>query len=199
PFRFDRETLFVTGGGFAMLLAAGAVSQHVLWWSAAVLVLIAAVAVDRFAIPVPPAVPARRPSWAIAITTVALPMLTAAGAGAPSPNAAWFGSMVKHGPRTDPEVAITFDGAASAHATQQLLAALNAAHTQATFFEYGQSVDAQPQLARAIEAQGQLLANASWRNSGTDWLDPSSRDLRRAQLVFARRVGVCPTYFRPPH
>jgi UDP-glucose 4-epimerase len=199
PFRFDRETLFVGGGGFAILLAAGAVSQHVLWWSAAVLALVAAATLDRFSIPVPAAVPARRPSWAIAITTVALTMLTATWAGATSPTAAWFGSVVRHGPRTDPAVAITFDGAQSAVPTQQVLAALSAGHVQATFFENGQAVEAQPQLARAIESQGHLLANASWRNSGTDWLDPRSRDLRRAQLVFAHRLGVCPSYFRPPH
>jgi UDP-glucose 4-epimerase len=199
PFRFERETVFFAGGGFALLVAADAVNDHWLWWCAAVLALVATIALDRISIPDALALPARRPSWTIAVAVVALTMFTATWAGATSPTAAWFGSVVNHGPRSNPEVAITFDGAKSAAPTQQVLAALSAAHVQATFFENGQAINAQPQLARTIEAQGHLLANESWKNSTTDWLDPSYRDLRRAQLVFAQQLGVCPTYFRPPH
>src|SRR5262249_14580233 len=144
PFRFERETVFFAGAGFAVLVAAAAVNDHLLWWSAAALALVAAVALDRISIPMPNALPARRPSWIIAIAVVALTMFTASWAGATSPTAEWFGPVVHHGPRSDPEVAITFDGARATAPTQQLLAALSAAHIQATFFEYGQAINAQP-------------------------------------------------------
>jgi UDP-glucose 4-epimerase len=200
PLRFERDTVFFAGAGFAVLVMAAAVSEHLLWWSATVLALVATVALDRISIPVPNALPARRPSWVIATAVVALTMFTASWAGATSSTAAWLaGPVVYHGPRSDPEVAITFDGARIAGPTQQLLAALSNAHVEATFFENGQAIDAQPQLARAIEAHGHLLANESWKNNGFDWLDPGYRDLRRAQAVFAQRLGICPTYFRPPH
>jgi UDP-glucose 4-epimerase len=70
PLRFERQTVFFAGTGFAVLVAAAAVNEHLLWWSAVVLTLVATVALDRISIPDPFAVPARRPSWVIAVAEI---------------------------------------------------------------------------------------------------------------------------------
>ncbi len=198
PLRFDRARAGVVLAGAIALEVVAHLDRRALFWSAAVLAAVASV--ER--LPVRPrerAGPIRRPSWATLAGTCVLTAITASWAGATSPSAAWFGSVVEHGPRNAQEVALTFDGSSGVGATQRVLAILRADHVHATFFENGQTVAAQPALARAIAAGGHLLANRSWNDSGADWLDPRYRELRKAQLAFAHGVGLCPTYFRPPH
>jgi peptidoglycan/xylan/chitin deacetylase (PgdA/CDA1 family) len=140
----------------------------------------------------------RRVSWALSGVVVLMTAFTASWVGATSARADWFGSVISHGPRQVPEVAVTFDGVPDAETAQTVLAALDAEGVQATFFAAGREVEARPDVVRTLVDHSQLVANNSYAADGGDFLDPHYGGLGRAQEVFDRELGVCPTYFRPP-
>jgi peptidoglycan/xylan/chitin deacetylase (PgdA/CDA1 family) len=140
----------------------------------------------------------RRVSWALSGVVVLVTALTASWVGATSARADWFGSVISHGPRQVPEVAVTFDGVPDAETTRTVLAALDAEGVQATFFAAGRQVEARPEVVRTLVDNDQLVANNAYASDGGDFLDPHYGELGRAQEVFGRELGVCPTYFRPP-
>jgi len=119
--------------------------------------------------------------------------------GASTVGATWFGGGVVHGPRHADEVAITFDDGPNVTATLQIAHILDAAHVKGTFFVVGKALDAQPQIARQLYEDGQLLGNHSYHHDAWRWLDPSYPELMRTQNAFARDIGACPIWFRPPH
>ena len=140
----------------------------------------------------------RRVSWALSGVVVLMTALTASWVGATSARADWFGSVISHGSRQVPEVAVTFDGVPDAGTAQTVLTALDAEGVRATFFAAGRDVEARPDVVRTLVEHGQLVANNSYAPDGSDFLDPHYGALGRAQEVFDRELGVCPTYFRPP-
>jgi peptidoglycan/xylan/chitin deacetylase (PgdA/CDA1 family) len=119
--------------------------------------------------------------------------------GASTVGATWFGAGVAHGPRTTPEVALTFDDGPNPTSTPEIMKILDDAHVKATFFVYGGALDQQPQIVRALYAHGHLIGNHSYHHDGWRWLDPSYPELMRAQAAFARDLDACPAWFRPPH
>jgi peptidoglycan/xylan/chitin deacetylase (PgdA/CDA1 family) len=142
--------------------------------------------------------PKRRVSWALTSVVVLTTGLTASWVGATSASADWFGSVISHGDRQVPQVAVTFDGVPDAATAQVLLRALDAEGVQATFFAAGQEVEARPDVVRSLVEHHQLVANNAYAPRGRAFLDPHYGELGRAQEVFDRELGVCPTYFRPP-
>jgi peptidoglycan/xylan/chitin deacetylase (PgdA/CDA1 family) len=140
----------------------------------------------------------KRVSWALTSLIVLMTAFTASWVGATSARADWFGSVISHGSREVPEAAVTFDGVPDAQTAQTVLAALDAEGVQATFFAAGRDVEARPDVVRALVEHGQLVANNSYAADGGAFLDPHYGGLGRAQEVFDRELGVCPTYFRPP-
>ena len=58
--------------------------------------------------------------------------------------------------------------------------------------------EARPDVVRTLVDHGQLVANNAYAPRGGAFLDPRYGELGRAQEVFGRELGVCPTYFRPP-
>src|SRR5207244_11259810 len=68
----------------------------------------------------------RRVSWALTGVVVLTTGLTASWVGATSASADWFGSVISHGSRAVPQVAVTFDGVPDAETAQQVLSALDA-------------------------------------------------------------------------
>jgi peptidoglycan/xylan/chitin deacetylase (PgdA/CDA1 family) len=119
--------------------------------------------------------------------------------GANTTTATWFGGFVGHGSRSDPRVALTFDDGPNATATLAIRDILDAHGAKGTFFEVGKAVEARPDISVALLADGQLLGNHSYHHDSFRWLDPAYRELGRTEGVFARRTGVCPSFFRPPH
>jgi peptidoglycan/xylan/chitin deacetylase (PgdA/CDA1 family) len=119
--------------------------------------------------------------------------------GASTVGATWFGGGVVHGSRTSDEVAITFDDGPNATATLAIARILDAAHTKGTFFIIGKALDADPSIVRQLYSDGQLLGNHSYHHDQWRWLDPSYPELERTQDAFAREIGTCPIWFRPPH
>jgi len=119
--------------------------------------------------------------------------------GATTVGATWFGGGVTHGPRTGNEVAITFDDAPNPTVTPQLMRILDGAGVKGTFFVVGKALDAQPQIVRALYDDGHLVGNHAYHHDAWRWLDPSYPELERTQDAFARQLGTCPVWFRPPH
>jgi peptidoglycan-N-acetylglucosamine deacetylase len=129
---------------------------------------------------------------------VAVSMLTGYF-GASTVGATWFGAGVVHGPRTSAAVAITFDDGPDISATSTIMRILDNAHVKGSFFMVGKTLDASPQVVRDLVADGQLVGNHSYHHDEWRWLDPRYPELERTQRAFAREIGTCPVWFRPPH
>jgi peptidoglycan/xylan/chitin deacetylase (PgdA/CDA1 family) len=119
--------------------------------------------------------------------------------GASTVGATWFGGGVVHGPRASDEVAITFDDGPDVSATPAIMKILDAAHVKGSFFVVGKTLDSSPQVVRDLVADGQLVGNHSYHHDEWRWLDPRYPELERTQKAFAREIGTCPVWFRPPH
>ena len=192
--------------GTAGLTALAVFGPSALYWLAAGLGVASGVgpraaALGRSSRAVPAAarrVMRRRVSWALSAVVVLTTGLTASWVGATSASAEWFGSVISHGSRQVPEVAVTFDGVPDAQTAQEVLGALEAEGVQATFFAAGREVEARPEVVRTLVDHDQLVANNAYAPRGGAFLDPHYGELGRAQEVFGRELGVCPTYFRPP-
>jgi len=119
--------------------------------------------------------------------------------GASTVGATWFGGGVVHGPRASDQVAITFDDGPDVTATPAIMKILDAAHVKGSFFVVGKTLDTSPQVVRDLVADGQLVGNHSYHHDEWRWLDPRYPELERTQQAFAREIGTCPIWFRPPH
>jgi len=119
--------------------------------------------------------------------------------GATTVGATWFGGGVTHGSRSVNEVALTFDDGPNVAATPAIMRILDRAHVKGTFFVVGTALDAQPEIVRALYADGQLVGNHAYHHDQWRWLDPRYPEVERTQQAFARELGTCPAWFRPPN
>ena len=115
------------------------------------------------------------------------------------PTVQWFGHIVTHGDRSDHRVALTFDDGPDDPFSLQISRILDDHGAKGTFFEVGKAIDARPEIARALYADGQLVGNHSYHHDYWRWLDPRYPELDRTESAFHRQLGVCPAFFRPPH
>jgi peptidoglycan/xylan/chitin deacetylase (PgdA/CDA1 family) len=115
------------------------------------------------------------------------------------PTVQWFGRVTTHGDRAGRRVALTFDDGPDDPFSLQVSAILDSHDTKATFFEVGKALDARPDIAKALFADGHLLGNHSYHHDYWRWLDPRYPELDRTQDAFKRELGICPAFFRPPH
>jgi peptidoglycan/xylan/chitin deacetylase (PgdA/CDA1 family) len=109
---------------------------------------------------------------------------------------------VTHGPRAGRRVALSFDDGPDPEVTPAVLNALAEYGARATFFSIGQSLDAHPQLARRIVAEGHELGNHSWRHSRWQNLFGASEQTREiergAQSIAAVTGSKAKPLYRPP-
>jgi peptidoglycan/xylan/chitin deacetylase (PgdA/CDA1 family) len=85
--------------------------------------------------------------------------------GVARPGSSVLYPTVRNGPRDVPRIALTFDDGPDPEVTPRVLDALARHGARATFFTVGRSIEAHPQLARRVVAEGHELANHSWRHS----------------------------------
>jgi peptidoglycan/xylan/chitin deacetylase (PgdA/CDA1 family) len=139
---------------------------------------------------------------AVGVPIVVVALVLTAYFGASTPAAAWFGGGATHGARDSNLVALTFDDGPNLVTTPAVMRILDAAHVQGTFFVVGKALDAAPvdaAIVKALVAHGHLVGNHSYHHDQWRWLDPRYPELERTQVAFARDVGVCPAWYRPPH
>jgi peptidoglycan/xylan/chitin deacetylase (PgdA/CDA1 family) len=98
-------------------------------------------------------------------------------------------------------VALTFEAGGEPTPTRPILAALDAAGVEATFFLDGRWAEANPELVRAIAAGGHELGNHGYRHD--DWTtmdaDEIAADLAATERVVERLTGATVRpWSRPP-
>lgn len=134
-----------------------------------------------------------------AAVAVVATLLVGGWIGANSPSETWLGPIVSHGDPRRPFVAITFDDGPNVHETLVVAHILDSFGVKGTFFTVGKALDKRPDISRALLADGQLLGNHSYHHDQWRWLDPRYPELERTQASFRKQLGVCPTFYRPPH
>lgn len=91
--------------------------------------------------------------------------------------------------------ALTFDDGPGTH-TQEVLAALAAAHVPATFFVLGSSAAAYPQLIQQIKDAGYEVENHTWSHP---WLTKVSAGEFASQITRTNNVIGGSRFLRPPY
>jgi len=117
-------------------------------------------------------------------------------------------AVVDRGPPGARRVALTFDAGADAGFTADVLAVLRAKQAPAAFGITGRWAEQNPELVRAIAADGHIIVNHTYDHAsftgystGSAPLSAAERkeELRKADDVIARLSGRSTApYFRPP-
>ncbi len=97
-------------------------------------------------------------------------------------------------------IALTFDDGPFAGQTEQLLAALEAAHLRATFFDLGQHIAGNEAIVKAQYGNG-WVGNHSWSHKDLTTLTPEevSSELADTQKALQAILSELPIFFRPPY
>ncbi len=98
------------------------------------------------------------------------------------------------------EIALTFDDGPHTGYTKQLLSILDKYNVPATFFVVGVQAEKYPDLVKAEEAKGHLIANHTYHHVS---LPKIPREYVTAEMLACTHVishitGQSPRYFRPP-
>lgn len=112
-----------------------------------------------------------------------------------------FGEIVR-GPQGKSEIALTFDGGAEAECFEDLIAALERAHVNATFFITGRFTQQHADCAEEITKHGHEIGNHTWSHLNlTEQSDEVVRDeILRAERAIVRVSGQSPRpRFRAPY
>src|SRR2546427_6000270 len=112
----------------------------------------------------------------------------------------WLGRTYWRGRRDRNAVALTFDDGPSPD-TEGILDTLAEHNLSATFFMVGREVESFPGIAQRVLKEGHEVGNHSYSHPSYFFQRASeTRDqLRRAQDVIARTIGVRPILARPPY
>jgi chitin deacetylase len=101
--------------------------------------------------------------------------------------------------RQEKAIALTFDDGPWPGTTLQVLEILKKNDIKATFFWIGQNLQAYPQLAKQVVAEGHAIANHTWHH----WyhrMNPSTaaREIDDTAKLIFKTTGVKTSVFRPP-
>jgi len=135
------------------------------------------------------------------LAAVPLALFVAACLCAPYfPSWSFFLPIVLHGPRSRPEVALTFDDGPDPRTAGPLLALLEEHGAPAAFFVVGRRAEAHPEAIRALLAAGHELGNHS--HTHDPLLAARSVGRIRGEVQGCQRAlaahGVRPLAYRPP-
>lgn len=100
-----------------------------------------------------------------------------------------------------PVLALTFDDGPHPELTPKLLDLLRAEGVRATFYVVGRNVEAYPDIARRIVAEGHEIANHSWSHPSLTSLGAGrlNQEIRGTSEIIERTTGRRPTNLRPPY
>ncbi len=122
------------------------------------------------------------------------------GCGSPPPRPAPY--VVRSGPTTYHEVALTFDDGPSPDWTATILSTLEQTHTPATFFVVGASAQSRPNLIAREAADGFAIGNHTWDHPYMTKLTPVQRAWELSSTAQAIHTALgphyCVPYWRPP-
>lgn len=99
-------------------------------------------------------------------------------------------------------IALTFDDGPDTEVTPKLLDILKRENILATFFNIGQKVDNNPELAKQIDEDGHLIGNHTYTHH--KWFDLFSRkrmmkEIEMTDEAIKKATGKVPMLFRPPY
>ena len=117
------------------------------------------------------------------------------------PGLAVYGDVLSRGPRTRPEVALTFDDGPHPETTRRVLAILREHGVTATFFVLGEKARAHPDVVREIVQAGHGLGLHGYTHDRLYSLRSSARvaaDLENARAALHDAAGIATALFRPP-
>jgi peptidoglycan/xylan/chitin deacetylase (PgdA/CDA1 family) len=100
-----------------------------------------------------------------------------------------------------PLVALTFDDGPHPELTPKLLDLLRQQGVRATFYVIGRNVDAYPEIARRIVAEGHEIANHSYTHPALPSLGAARlhQEIAKTTEAIERATGRRPTNMRPPY
>ncbi|MDB4959534.1 MAG: putative xylanase/chitin deacetylase [Myxococcales bacterium] len=113
----------------------------------------------------------------------------------------WANELDTHGSRDRRSLALTFDDGPDPSRTPLLLDLLAELDIKATFFLLGNRVDAHPDLARRIVAEGHEIGNHTYNHRYLPLARSRSvaAELEATDRAIARATGITPVLARPPY
>jgi peptidoglycan-N-acetylglucosamine deacetylase len=117
-----------------------------------------------------------------------------------SPRSWLYGPVFWHARTTERVVALTFDDGPCHPYTEQLLDVLDREGVRATFFQVGNNVRREPNLAAEV-ASRHFIGNHTFTHPHLTWSRPHTvrEELERGQEAIHDATGTLPTLFRVPH
>jgi len=99
------------------------------------------------------------------------------------------------------KIALTFDDGPDPTWTPQVLKVLQDHGVKATFFELGENIEANPDLAKAVVAGGNLLENHTFDHPHLPNLTAAqiTTEIQRTSDDIFKFTGTTPEYVRPPY
>jgi Predicted xylanase/chitin deacetylase len=98
-------------------------------------------------------------------------------------------------------IAFTFDDGPDPNYTPQVLSLFREAGGRATFYMIGSQVEAHPDIARMVLAEGHELGNHTYTHPNLTELEPSEirSELMRTDQIIKHETGAVVRTFRPPY
>lgn len=109
--------------------------------------------------------------------------------------------LVDHALTNTNVIAFTFDDGPDPIYTPQLLSLFREAGGKATFYMIGSQVEANPDIARMVHAEGHELGNHTYTHPNLTELGPSDivSELTRTDQIIQLETGAVVRTFRPPY
>jgi peptidoglycan-N-acetylglucosamine deacetylase len=161
--------------------------------------LLAVLVVTAYALALGSVLVTPAPPWLL--LGVALAILIVVNLGVGFLNLELFVDVVSRGPSDRRRVALTFDDGPHPTHTREVLRALAAEGTKATFFLVGHKVEKHPDVVAEIVRAGHEVGLHSYAHDYLLTLRHEQkivRDIEHNQTVIAKLVGERPMIFRPP-
>lgn len=110
-------------------------------------------------------------------------------------------TVLRRGPSTIKQVALTFDDGPDNRYTPQILDLLRREGVPATFFLVGGEVGKYPEVVQRILAEGHVVANHSWShpNFFKQAAELAWDQVYRTEKAIYDLIGLRPALFRPPY